>query len=157
MSDTYSKEGYEMAVSALQAAKYLCEESGWTLTNLKLQKILYLAHLIYMGRNNGQRLIRENFEAWDYGPVIPELYHVVKIFGSREIKNIFRGYGDIPDGTEKQILNEALDSLITVSSGRLVDATHSPNGAWRASYIPGEKGIIIPDSAIIDEYQQLNR
>jgi uncharacterized phage-associated protein len=151
-------EKCKMAVSALQAAKYLCEESGWTLTNLKLQKILYLAHLVYMGRNNGQCLIRESFEAWDYGPVIPELYHVVKIFGSREIKNVFRGYADIPDGRpEKIILFEALDKLSIVSSGRLVDATHRSYGAWKATYRPGEKGIPISDRAILNEYNNLVR
>ena len=40
-----------MAINVLQAAKYLAEESGWKLTRLELQKIIYLAHIVYLGKN----------------------------------------------------------------------------------------------------------
>lgn len=143
-----------MAISAIQAAKYLCEESDWTLTNLKLQKILYIAHVVYMGRNGGNSLIREKFEAWDYGPVVPELYHIVKIFGSGQIKNVFRGYNGIQDGTEKSVLKEAFDNLAPLSPGQLVNATHKPTGAWKKAYLVG-RSMPISDSAIMEEYREL--
>jgi len=84
-----------MAISALQAARKICELSKWTVTNLKLQKILYIAHMVYMGRNK-KPLIFEQFEAWDYGPVVNSLYHYVKIFGDQPIKkSIFYDVEDV--------------------------------------------------------------
>ena len=72
-----------MAIDVFVAAKTLGIECGWCVSNLKMQKILYLAHLDYMGKNN-ERLVESSFEAWDYGPVQPELYHKLKRFGARE-------------------------------------------------------------------------
>mgnify|MGYP006283548483 CR=1 FL=1 len=77
-----------MTVSVLSAAKRLAARSGWTLSNLELQKILYLAHMVHLGRTDGAPLVHGLFEAWDYGPVHPDLYHRVKIFGSSPVKNI---------------------------------------------------------------------
>lgn len=38
-----------MTVSVLAAAKRLAQRSNWSLSNLELQNILYLAHMFYMG------------------------------------------------------------------------------------------------------------
>ncbi|RWO77206.1 type II toxin-antitoxin system antitoxin SocA domain-containing protein [Mesorhizobium sp.] len=67
-----------MTLHVLSAAKHLAKQSGWSLSNLELQKILYLAHMFYLGRT-GEPLVSGHFEAWDYGPVHPDLYHRVKV------------------------------------------------------------------------------
>ena len=46
-----------MTVPSLSAAKRLCEKSDWTLTNLHVQKLLYIAHMFYMGENGGDKLV----------------------------------------------------------------------------------------------------
>lgn len=61
-------------------------ESGEALTNLKLQKILYYTQAWYLA-NFSKPLFLEDFEAWVHGPVIPELYHELKIKGSAPIQN----------------------------------------------------------------------
>jgi len=38
-----------MAVHVLDAANHLCKRSGWTLTQIELQKLLYIAHMIHLG------------------------------------------------------------------------------------------------------------
>lgn len=140
----------------MSAAKKLAESSDWSLTNLELQKIVYLAHMFYMGRHDGEPLVHGNFEAWDYGPVHPDLYHRAKIFGSEKVKGfIFRGIGD-PSGPECEILEEAYRDLGHVRAGRLVSATHRKGGAWENNYRPGARGIIIPNSDILAEYQSLD-
>jgi|GEM_PF-6636616 len=58
-----------MAVHALSAARAICELRDWEVSNLELQKILYIAHMVYLGETDSHPLIKENFEAWDYGPV----------------------------------------------------------------------------------------
>src|SRR5579859_1618934 len=75
-----------MPLTAIQAARKVCEHGSWKITNLSLQKILYIAQMLFMGENNGSRLIDTDFEAWDYGPVSPEVYRRVRIFGANPIQ-----------------------------------------------------------------------
>ncbi|KAA6406053.1 Panacea domain-containing protein [Candidatus Tokpelaia sp.] len=144
-----------MAISDFSAAKYLAERSDWSLTNLQMQKILYLAHMVYLGRQRGEPLIREAFEAWDYGPVCPVLHHKLKIYGAEPVGNIFRSYTQLEDNSnEAKILKEALDSLGNLSGGHLVSITHKRGGAWARNYRNGMRGIPIPNQDIIDEYNE---
>lgn len=141
-----------MAISVFAAAKRLAEKSGWTLSNLELQKLVYLAHMLYMGRNGGAALVDGSFEAWDYGPVHPQLYHHLKVFGADPVEDLFHSAVDLDDGPETKILDEILDHLGQVGGGRLVAITHRPNGAWDRSYVPGARGVVIPNRYIMDEY-----
>ena len=143
-----------MTVSVLSAAKRIAERSGWSLSNLQLQKILYIAHMFYLGRRNGEPLVYGSFEAWDYGPVHPRLYHEAKIFGSSPVGNIFRLEDDLRPGPEAEILDEAVDELSHASSGQLVAITHKPNGAWDRNYTPGARNVIISNEDILEEYEE---
>ena len=144
-----------MTISILSAARRLGESSGWTLSNLELQKLAYLAHMFYMGRHSGEPLVHGHFEAWDYGPVHPDLYHRAKMFGSDYVQSfIFNGVSDAA-GREKEILDEAYRDLGHVKAGRLVSATHRCGGAWEINYRPGAKGVIIPNADILAEYATL--
>lgn len=66
-----------MTVSSIDASKTLCELSGWQTSNLRLQKLLYIAHMYYMRGGKGD-LVRENFEAWKFGPVERDCIITVK-------------------------------------------------------------------------------
>lgn len=141
-----------MPISSLSAAKKLCELSGWKLSNLALQKILYIAQMVYMGRNNGAPLIDDMFEAWDYGPVLPAVYHKAKIFGAGSVLNVFHSVQDLPEGPENEILRESVEKLGNVSPGTLVSMTHRDGGAWAKHYSPGLNSRI-PNSDILAEYK----
>jgi uncharacterized phage-associated protein len=65
-----------MTISVFDAARTLGYYSDWKLSNLQMQKILYLAHMVYMDKNSGEPLVDEDFQAWDYGPVLPSLYYI---------------------------------------------------------------------------------
>lgn len=146
-----------MAVNVLVAAKRLAQRSGWTLTNLQMQKILYLAHMFYLGRTQGKPLISGEFEAWDYGPVHPTLYHRIKVYGSDPVGNVFHNVPDLPDGPEANIIDEAYSSLGSVSASRLVKATHRAGGAWETHYQKGERNCVMPNSDILKEYIELGQ
>jgi uncharacterized phage-associated protein len=145
-----------MTVPVLSAAKRLARISGWTLSNLELQKILYLSHMFYLGRTGGKPLVPGHFEAWDYGPVHPELYHRAKIFGSDHVENIFHANPEPMDGPERAILDEAYAEIGSLGPGRLVSATHKPGGAWDINYKPGVRHCVIPNADILREYQGLD-
>jgi uncharacterized phage-associated protein len=75
----------------IQSANSFVNTEIGTSPNLQLQKILYLAQMIYMGHTAGGRLADGSFEAWDYGPVEPSVYRKVRMFGSDPISNVFFG------------------------------------------------------------------
>lgn len=138
-------------ISALSAAREMCERSDWTLTNLELQKMLYLAQMVYMGEHEGEPLFNGRFEAWDYGPVLPEVYSRARAFGSAPIMDVFHGARPIMDSERREFLASAYDQLSTRRAADLVNITHWSKGAWYKYYRPGSKGIVIPDEAIYQE------
>ena len=140
-----------MAISANSAARYVCASGDWNVTNLALQKVLYLAHMVHLGRT-GHRLIDGEFEAWDYGPVMPRLYRDVRMFGDRPIQNVFFGSPTIFGSPEEETLRDACEHLLMKSPGELVAMTHRQDGAWAKHYVPGIRSVVIPDADIIAEY-----
>ncbi|WP_127144916.1 Panacea domain-containing protein [Pelagibacterium montanilacus] len=141
-----------MAVSSFSAARSLCEMRDWNVTNLELQKVLYIAHMIHLGET-GTPLIREGFEAWDYGPVEPNLYHRAKSFGSSPVRNVFHWEKPVPKGsTYEGALEEADELTQGMSASKLIAVTHWEEGAWYKVYDPEQRGIKIPDPFIMQEY-----
>src|SRR5689334_21455587 len=114
-----------MAARLDSVAKFICDSGDWKVTNLQLQKLLYMAQMLYMGRHDGARLANANFEAWDYGPVEPDLYHKVKMFGSGSIEDVFFNARYYNKGDERRTtLQEVCDNLLSKRPGELVDITH---------------------------------
>ncbi|MCY3852909.1 MAG: DUF4065 domain-containing protein [Gammaproteobacteria bacterium] len=146
-----------MAINVLRTAKYMGEISDWSLSHLHLQKLLYLSHMFFLGQNAGEPLVQGHFEAWDYGPVHPELYHKAKIFGADPVKNIFRSCDDLEEGLERNTLDYVFTALRGVSGAQLVAMTHQEEGAWAKHYEPGRRGVIIPDDDILEEFESLKR
>lgn len=143
-----------MAYSILQVAKTLGELGGFSHSNLELQKMSYIAEMLHLGRTDGQPLIFQNFEAWDRGPVVPDLYQWAKMFGSSPVKNIFSRVNSIPQGdVAYDAVKDAYDMMHGKSPWQMVAITHRKGGAWDKFYEPGRKGIVIPKAAILDEYR----
>ena len=142
-----------MSVASLDAARFLTEISGNKISNLKIHKILYFADVSFVGQTSC-RLIDEDFEAWDYGPVLPSLYHHCKAFGSKPVPNIFWDARDISGKDEANIIKGSWDSLKKLTPGQLVTATHAKNGAWVRKYVPGAMGIAISTQDMIEEYER---
>jgi uncharacterized phage-associated protein len=143
-----------MPLTAMQTARRICERGSWKVTNLGLQKSLYIAQMLFMGENNGARLVDTDFEAWDYGPVAPQVYRRVRMFGANPIQDIFFAESRITDGLREAHLNNVCAFLANKKPGELVSITHWKDGAWAKNYQPGSLGIPIPDRDILDEYRR---
>jgi uncharacterized phage-associated protein len=141
-----------MAISTFAAAKKICELSDWTITNLKLQKILYLAYRDYYGEND-KPLIAGEFEAWKYGPVISALYDHVKMFGDKPIINRFYNIEEHNDDSTEEMasLSKAWQKYGSMEGWELVQMTHTPEGAWSKNYNP-DQNCTIPNKDIKEEY-----
>lgn len=143
-----------MPLTAMQAARNVCEHGSWKITNLGLQKILYIAQMLFMGDNSGLRLVDTSFEAWDYGPVSPEIYRHVRMFGANPISDVFFGEPRPNDGVREAYLHNVCTHLTGKRPAELVAITHWQHGAWARNYKPNTHGIVIPDKDILDEYRR---
>lgn len=144
-----------MAIDVLQAAKHLAKNSDWKLTRLELQKMIYLAHMLHLGRT-GKPLVKGDFEAWDYGPVHPTLYYFTKqsesLVPSKEMFDFVQDLDDSRHKEEIAVLNEISSLFSAGSSWELVEITHWKGGAWAKNYHRSTRDTIIPQEDIKKEY-----
>lgn len=63
----------------------LAAQEGRPLTNMMLQKLLYLAQGHSLGLR-GHSLVDERPQAWDYGPVFPSVYRTFREYGGVSIE-----------------------------------------------------------------------
>ena len=109
------------------------------ITNLALQKLLYLAHAHFYVRFK-KPLITGYFEAWKFGPVMPSLYRELKRFGRKPIDQEFEDVDlfsgkveklpDIDDPEVLDLLSDVCFHYKKFSAGKLVDVTHADEGPW---------------------------
>lgn len=104
-------------------------EHGDSLTNLKLQKLLYYAQGWYLGIH-GKALFDEELEAWIHGPVVPSEYRRFKAYGFDPIN------GNIEEPTlpkkTREFLIDVYGTHARFSAWDLERATHE-EPPWKAA------------------------
>ena len=143
-----------MTIDACTAAKTLGHLCMWDIPHLKMHKILYIAHTDYMGQC-GERLIDTPFQAWQYGPVQPDVYKRLSKFERRAVDDVFYSQRVLPSGHEARKMLEKFAFLNAYPATQLVNFTHRRGSAWDLIY-DGRKGIDIPDDLIKKEYSELH-
>jgi uncharacterized phage-associated protein len=108
---------------------------------------MYIAQLRLKRANPGMRLIDTTFQAWELGPVSPEVYKVTRVFGSDAVKNVFHSISDAVNPLDAD-LYETVSKMSGKTPGELVAITHRTGGAWALYFRPGVFGVRIPDAAI---------
>lgn len=133
----------------------LAEERGHALTPMQLLKLVYIAHGWALGLLR-RPLIRDDVEAWQYGPVIPRLYNAVRHFKSQPVTGEIKGVANeqIP-GPEESIISQVYDLYGTRTGPALSRLTHQKGSPWEMVYERGEYGTVIPNDLIEDHYVQL--
>src|SRR5947209_5672014 len=63
----------------------VAQQEGRGISPLKLQKLIYFANGWHLALRNDP-LVNERFEAWQYGPVLRDLYLEFKLYGSKPIQ-----------------------------------------------------------------------
>lgn len=121
----------------------LADEDGKAIDPLQMQKLVYFSegwHLALMGRS----LVREQFEAWKRGPVVPDLYHSLKHFGAQPIRGRLTRYDfdegevvevDRPnDRLSRDLVREVWNVYNRYSGPQLVGLTHLPGSPWDVTW-----------------------
>jgi uncharacterized phage-associated protein len=117
---------------------------GQFITQMKLQKLVYISHGWYLGLT-GQPLIFEEVEAWQWGPVIRGLYSEFVEFGSKPINRIDSSNLDQIDAATRQFLERIWDVYGSKTAAELSALTHLDNTPWEQTYSPHTKKVIHND------------
>lgn len=137
------KEVYPM-MPAHDVAKYFVslvdEEAGDSITNLKLQKLLYYAQGVNLALNDAPLFV-EPIEAWTHGPVVPRVYRAYKQHGGEAIP-IERVNLDLYPKDIRELLDEVYEVFGQFSAAKLRAMTHSES-PWKDTP-PG--AVISPES-----------
>jgi len=146
----------------------LARENHHRLDPMKMQKLVYFAHGWHLGLDGGP-LITEPIEAWDYGPVVPTLYHELKPYGAGEILEHIKEFEPTPTGrfvlvaptvrdpSERDFLRRIWQVYGNLSATQLSAMTHRPDTPWsqvRKSH-PGVRGLVIPDELMTAYFKEL--
>ncbi len=125
-------------------------------TPMHVLKLTFLAHGWSLGIRN-QALIYDSVEAWQYGPVIPRIYHRYKSFGGDPITTIPVDHTDDLSPDQESLLEEVLDAYAEYSALQLSNITHQPQTPWATVVREYGVGAIIPNDLIRDYYHGLSK
>ncbi|MGH6808388.1 MAG: Panacea domain-containing protein [Ensifer adhaerens] len=136
----------------------LADKRGVALTNLAINEILYFLHAWYLAKFNSP-LLDAKIEAWDYGPVVREVYSEFKKYGSEPISGRAHRFdidrlekiiatADLSSG-DMSFIESQFEKYSGYTAGRLVSISHEKGGPWDRVY--NESGRVNPGMEISDD------
>lgn len=136
-----------MTYDVKEIAKKIIAQSnpdcGDTITNMKLQKLLYYMqgfHLAFFD----EPLFEDEIEAWMYGPVVPSVYEEYKACGSAGLDVNSDDVIISLNEEEEDMFNQVYEAYGQFSALKLMNMTHA-EAPWRLAH-PGYGNIISKDS-----------
>lgn len=137
-------ENPAMPMLVYDVAKYFLsltdDESGDTISNLKLQKLLYYAqgfHLVMFG----QPLFENSIEAWRHGPVVKGVYRDYAQHGSNSIPRPTDFNIETIDEETRDFLDEVYKIYGQYSAWRLRQMIHD-EPPWQEAWARGESSVV---------------
>ena len=122
-----------MAYKAEEIAKYIvtsCNEEGHQINNLQLQAILYCLQREYL-KTRKKPLFDDDIEAWEFGAVVPSVYH--RFCGVGAIQICFGIHTDISD-EEKEIISRIAAQKRKLPVRDLYREVTDEGKAWHTIY-----------------------
>ena len=138
---------------ALDLSKYIvskCIKDGHPISNLQLQKILYYIQREFLGRD--EIAFFDDIEAWQFGPVVPNVYYYFSGFGAMPISIPSADYPSLLDDMDMGTVDRIVEEKRNLKPWAMVSETHRSGGAWAQTYKDGE-GLrkVIPVDLIKEE------
>lgn len=136
--------------NANEIAEYIIKkynEIKVEITNLYLQSLLFLLQKEFI-KKNGKKLFSDEISAWNYGPIIENVYYDYSGFGSLPLW-IFKEFEE-PEKINKEIkvfIDDFISKFKNYDYYELHNLSKFPNGAWENA---------IKRESYIEEYDILN-
>jgi len=145
---------------AIDVAHYIidyCDKHNIKMSNLKLQKVLYFVQAQFLVASSGTTpCFEDDIEAWDFGPVVPKVYQMYKIFGSSNIsidpKDPLNGYYEKIKPSDRNLIDRMIQRTIPYSAAQLVQITHN-QAPWKNGYRP-RMNRVISNESIYDFFKE---
>ena len=127
------------------ANKFIDLAKNEPLTNMQLQKMVYIAHGFSLALRD-TKLYYEDTRAWNFGPVVPELYEKLREHGSNQVKNkIISSPKEEIDKDSSEIIQEVYKNYRQYSGSQLSGLTHQKNTPWSKTWESNKYGVIPAD------------
>ena len=143
-----------MAHDAREIANWFVKRAardGRTLSIMHLLKLIYVAHGWFL-ETRDKPLISNKIEAWQYGPVIPDVYHAFRSKGI-DVRAVHPEFSVPSDSDTSEFLEEIYGIYGNMPAFHLSDITHVANGPWERASREGGYYAEIPDSLIAEHYR----
>ena len=124
------------------------------ITTMQLLKLVYIAHGWMLGLYD-KPLISDEVEAWQYGPVIPNLYKEIKSYGGGPVESINLGEKTDLNEQEKETLQQVFDEYSGLSGFSLSAITHTKRTPWYEVWHENKYNLKIPNHLIKNYYKEL--
>lgn len=115
-------------------------EHGELISNLKLQKLLYYVQGYFIAVF-GEKLFNNEIEAWQYGPVVREMYNHFKMNGSSSISLEEDSTIATLNKEQEALFNEILKEYSQYSAIKLMHMTHEEL-PWVETFNKNPQGVI---------------
>jgi uncharacterized phage-associated protein len=150
-----------MTTKSLSAAQYILDKSREygcvALTPMHLIKLAYIAHGWMLGVY-GRPLLDEPVQAWQYGPVVPSVYHALKEFRSSAVPAVPRADRDFAfTAQERQILDYVAQQYGKYPATTLSSATHQAGTPWSVTWQREGRNATISNDVIAGHYADLRQ
>ena len=124
--------------TALELSRYIiqkCVREQQPISNLQLQKILYYIQKEFLQQRR-ERAFAEEIEAWQFGPVVPDVYYSYCGFGSMPLTINYPNEIQLAP-VDIAMIDGIVEAKRVLKPWELVVETHKDGGAWDVIYENG--------------------
>lgn len=112
----------------------ISKSAGRPTTPLELMKMTYLAHGWSLALRD-KPLTSDSLQAWQYGPVYPNLYHALKQFRASPVQNVPMSVSEQGENCrlseeDKSLIQSVYNAYKGLNGIQLSTLTHQPNTPW---------------------------
>ena len=133
---------------AIDLANYIvdkCIKDDAPITNLQLQRILYFVQKDFLKR--GYQAFSDDIEAWEFGPVVPNVYFYFCRFGAMPISISRDTVLNLT--SDKNIIDKIVETKRSLAPWEAAKEAHKITGAWSKVFNNGKGShCIIPVNLI---------
>lgn len=133
--------------SAMTVAEYVinkCTSDGYPISNMRLQNILYYIQGTFL--KNGMTAFHDETEAWQFGPVVRDVYNKYCGFGSLKIR---MNYDVIIRNEHAEVIDGIVEAKRILAPWDIAEDINAPGNAWDLTYRNGlGNHAVIPKDSI---------
>ncbi|MBS2126639.1 DUF4065 domain-containing protein ['Fragaria x ananassa' phyllody phytoplasma] len=128
------KNNNKNQINVFDVGFYIVKNNPYPTTKMKLNKMIYYAHAKHLVKTK-KPLVKEQIQAWIYGPVFPELCKQLKKFTYQPLNIDSLSIGDETkiNATQKQILDDIISLYGNKEASFLSQQTHEED-PWKNTY-----------------------